>query len=74
MTDQEMTPVEAAAYIGVTKGTLWRYRKLGISPPYSTLRLPSGRLKIIYTKTKLDAWLNERRAEINGDSDSAGVV
>lgn len=56
-----ITPEEAAAYLGVTVGTLtnWRYR--GVGPSY--VRFGGPRSRVRYRQADLDAWIESRRIE-----------
>lgn len=58
MPEDKLNTAEAAAYIGVTKGTLevWRCNRVKHQPPYYKL----GR-KVVYSKQLLDEYLNGRR-------------
>ena len=50
-----MTTVEAAAYVGLKKPTMERFRFLGQGPAYCKL---GGAVR--YRKKDLDAWLDSR--------------
>jgi len=50
-----MTTIEAAAYVGLKKSTMERFRFLGQGPAYCKL---GGAVR--YRKKDLDAWLDSR--------------
>jgi excisionase family DNA binding protein len=50
-----MTTIEAAAYVGLKKPTMERFRFLGQGPAYCKL---GGAVR--YRKKDLDAWLDSR--------------
>ncbi len=52
-----MTPQEAAAFLGVTDETLFRWRKDGFGPAYSQ---PNSRI-VRYLRDDLISWLEEHR-------------
>ena len=54
--DQWLTPDQAAAYIGVAKITLAKWRITGSGPPFHR---PKPRL-IRYLRSELDAWIGAK--------------
>ena len=56
-----MTTRQAASFLGVSKDSLVRYRKLGVGPDYAKL----GKL-VRYTQEDLEGWVTRHRRDVDG--------
>ena len=59
MTEKLMTSKQVADYLGVSEGTMYEYRALGIGPKYMRI---GGRL-VRYRLCDVDAWLEAQKAD-----------
>jgi predicted DNA-binding transcriptional regulator AlpA len=55
-----LTVAEAIEYSGISRTTLYRYRKAGVGPNY----IVRGTRTILYLKSELDRWHREGEATV----------